>query len=150
MRLVQEEGPVEVIAEESAAATINYDMLRLPEPILWNQEMILFEDELHDNGMSTLSVRMRVMPSCFFILLRLSLRIDNSLVRINDTRYFHVFGESTCVREVKVMEKQWGDLFEMTQGVVDDQGLKGNYANINMLVQHLDTIELKNEVISME
>ena len=38
----------------------------------------------------------------------------------------------------------------MTQGVVDDQGLKGCYANINMLVQHLDTIELKNEVISME
>ena len=49
MRLVQEEGPVEVIAEESAAATINYDMLRLPEPILWNTEVLWLHSSVRND-----------------------------------------------------------------------------------------------------
>ena len=30
------------------------------------EEVLLFEDELHDHGVSSLSVKIRVMPSSFF------------------------------------------------------------------------------------
>ena len=36
---------------------IDYDKLREPEPILFHEHIILFEDELDDNGCSRLSVR---------------------------------------------------------------------------------------------
>lgn len=39
------------------------------------------------------------MPSSFFILLRYFLRVDNVMVRINDTRYFHDFQSDYVLRE---------------------------------------------------
>ncbi|KAI6024518.1 TIP41-like family-domain-containing protein [Pisolithus marmoratus] len=51
----------------------------------------VYEDELHDNGSSNLVVRIRVMPTCFFILARFTLRVDNVLFRIHDTRIYHSF-----------------------------------------------------------
>lgn len=41
----------------------------------------------------------RVMPSSYFILLRYFLRVDNVLVRINDTRIFHDFTTNYILRE---------------------------------------------------
>jgi len=137
------------VCEVSESAAIDYDLLRQPDEILFHKELILYEDELHDNGMSTLSIRMRVMPSSFFVLMRLFLRVDNSLVRIHDTRLFHKFGEPTCIRETKVLQKPWALLVEETQGVIDKQGKEGPYADPNMLVPHLYTLDFKNEVIQM-
>jgi len=138
------------VCELSESAAIDYDLLRQPDEILFHKEMILYEDELHDNGMSTLSIRMRVMPSCFFVLMRLFLRVDNSLLRIHDTRLFHKFGEATCIRESKILQKPWAPLFEETQGLVDNQGKAGPYADPNMLIPHLDTLEFTNEVIQLQ
>lgn len=39
------------------------------------------------------------MPSSYFILLRYFLRVDNVMVRINDTRYFHDFETDYVLRE---------------------------------------------------
>ena len=39
-------------------------------------ELVLFDDELHDNGAAKLSVKVRVMPGCWFVLLRFWLRVD--------------------------------------------------------------------------
>lgn len=39
------------------------------------------------------------MPSSFFILLRYFLRVDNVMVRVNDTRYFHDFSTNFVLRE---------------------------------------------------
>lgn len=41
----------------------------------------------------------RVMPSSFFVLLRFFLRVDNVMVRINDTRVFHDFKTDYVLRE---------------------------------------------------
>uniref|UniRef100_A0A8C6W4X3 TIP41-like protein n=1 Tax=Nannospalax galili TaxID=1026970 RepID=A0A8C6W4X3_NANGA len=51
-------------------------------------EEVLFEDEPHGHGVSTLSVKIRVMPSSFFLLLQF-LRIDGVLIRMNDTSLYH-------------------------------------------------------------
>jgi len=136
-------------ATESASAVIDYDMLRQPDQILFHNEMILYEDELHDNGMTTLSVRMRVMGKCFFVLLRVFLRMDNSIVRVHDTRFFHKFGDDHVVREIKVLEKNWAPLTEDTQGVVDAHGKCGPYADVNMLIPHLSTLAFITEKIQL-
>ncbi|XP_071930927.1 TIP41-like protein isoform X1 [Coffea arabica] len=64
------------------------------EPILFYDEVILYEDELADNGVSLLTVKVRVMPSSWFLLLRFWLRVDGVLMRLRDTRIHCMFGES--------------------------------------------------------
>lgn len=76
---------------EDSSHEIPMAQLTRQDPILFYAEIPLFEDELHDNGSSTLLVRIRVMPTCFFILSRFTLRVDNVLFRQFDTRFFHSF-----------------------------------------------------------
>ncbi|KAJ3487993.1 hypothetical protein NLI96_g3146 [Meripilus lineatus] len=76
------------------------------DPILFYAEIPLFEDELHDNGASSLLVRIRVMPTCIFILSRFALRVDHVLFRIFDTRIYCSFASSPplVVRETSGWE----------------------------------------------
>ncbi|KZT24567.1 type 2A phosphatase activator TIP41 [Neolentinus lepideus HHB14362 ss-1] len=86
---------------EDKSQSIPISELMRPDPILFYAEIPLFEDELHDNGSSNLLVRIRVMPTCIFILSRFTLRVDNVLVRTYDTRLYHSFSSSppTLLRE---------------------------------------------------
>lgn len=45
------------------------------------------------------SLPQRVMPSGFFILLRYFLRVDNVLVKLNDTRYYFESGLNYVLKE---------------------------------------------------
>ncbi|KAK9899918.1 TIP41-domain-containing protein [Cystobasidium minutum MCA 4210] len=74
------------------------------EPILFFDEVTLFEDELHDNGVANLTIRIRVMPSGLFILSRFFLRVDNVLFRIFDVRLYHDFSTDEIIRETKGKE----------------------------------------------
>ncbi|KZT05639.1 type 2A phosphatase activator TIP41 [Laetiporus sulphureus 93-53] len=86
--------------------TIPLAELTRHDPILFYAEIPLFEDELHDNGSSHLLVRIRVMPTCIFILSRFTLRVDNVLFRAHDTRIFHSFSSvpPLVVREMSGWE----------------------------------------------
>ena len=53
-------------------------LLRKREPILFFADRTFYTDDLHDNGVSEARLRVRVMPSCFFVLLRHWLRVDGS------------------------------------------------------------------------
>ncbi|KAJ7682356.1 type 2A phosphatase activator TIP41 [Mycena polygramma] len=88
------------------AHTIPLAELTRPDPILFYAEVPLFEDELHDNGASHLLVRIRVMPTCLFILARFTLRVDNVLFRTHDTRVYHSFASTPplVVRETSGWE----------------------------------------------
>lgn len=57
------------------------ERLKEKEKILFYQELMLYEDELHDNGIAQCTVKIRVMPTSFFVLLRFFLRVDNVMVR---------------------------------------------------------------------
>ncbi|KAJ1959188.1 Tap42 interacting protein [Dispira parvispora] len=78
---------------------INYDRLKLQEPILFFDDFILYEDELADNGISLVNVKVRVMSFGFFILQRFYLRVDGVAFRLFDTRVYHEFGQPFLVRE---------------------------------------------------
>ncbi|CEO98430.1 unnamed protein product (mitochondrion) [Plasmodiophora brassicae] len=89
---------------------IDTQMLTRPDPIQWYDDVVLFEDELHDHGVSVLSVRVRVMPQCFLVLMRHWLRIDGVMMRVQDTRVFHDIGKPVICREVKLSEATFHDL----------------------------------------
>jgi type 2A phosphatase activator TIP41 len=81
-------------------------------PILFFDEVILFEDDLHDNGQAEFSVKLRVMPSCAFILARYWLRVDDVVVRVRETRVLiDFFGmKPSFYRDVTWRECWWEDL----------------------------------------
>ncbi|KAK3822138.1 MAG: TIP41-like family-domain-containing protein [Linnemannia gamsii] len=89
--------------------SIDIEQLKRPDPILFYDENILFEDELADNGTAVLTTKVRVMPSCLFILLRFFLRVDDVLFRIYDTRIYHRFGTKTVIRECSARESSYLD-----------------------------------------
>ena len=80
------------------------------QPILMFDDLRLYEDDLHDNGEALLTVKIRVMPKCFYILMRFFLRVDNVIVRCRDVRFFHKFGDGKVFREIVWREIPWRDL----------------------------------------
>ncbi|KAH0940736.1 hypothetical protein HID58_000373 [Brassica napus] len=87
---------------ENCEEQIDLAALSLKEPILFYDEVVLYEDELADNGVSLLTVKVRVMPSSWFLLLRFWLRVDGVLMRLRETRMHYVFGKGetpTVLRE---------------------------------------------------
>ncbi|KAL3266249.1 hypothetical protein HHI36_010429 [Cryptolaemus montrouzieri] len=98
------------IVVESTNERIDIEKLKVKEKILFYQELMLYEDELHDNGISSCTIKIRVMPSCFFILLRFFLRVDNVMIRVNDTRYYHDFTTDYVIREFSNKECAFSDV----------------------------------------
>ena len=86
-------------------------------PILWYDVCEFYETELDDCGSGTMEAKVRVMPSCFFLLLRWWLRIDDSHLRIFDTRVYHGFGDATVVFEIVQKEISYVDLKNMGKSV---------------------------------
>jgi len=75
----------------SGIANHNHLLTDRSVPILYFHQVHLYEDDLHDNGDTSLVVKIRVMPTCWYVLMRLFLRVDHVLVRVRDTRFLHVF-----------------------------------------------------------
>lgn len=78
---------------------LDLEKLKRQEAILFYDELTLYEDELADNGTSNLNVKIRAMPSGFFILLRFFMRVDDVLIRCFDTRYHFETENSFILRE---------------------------------------------------
>ncbi|XP_043483179.1 TIP41-like protein [Leptopilina heterotoma] len=95
---------------EETDERINVENLKRKDKILFYVDLTLFEDELHDNGIAACSIKMRVMPTSFFILLRYFLRIDNVMLRVNDTRIYHEFGHNYLLREFTTREAKVQDI----------------------------------------
>jgi len=81
-------------------------------PILFYDDITLYEDELHDHGVVSLNAKVRVMPTCWFVLLRYFLRVDGVLLRVEDTRYFHRFGQEWVGKERSRRELTFAQLGE--------------------------------------
>ncbi|XP_054586464.1 TIP41-like protein isoform X2 [Nothobranchius furzeri] len=89
---------------------IDMEKLKAREHIMFFDEVLLFEDELHDHGVSMISVKIRVMPTSFFLLLRFFLRVDGVLIRINDTRLYYENGRDYMLREFSTRESKVAEL----------------------------------------
>lgn len=89
--------------------------LQRPDPILFYAENPLYEDELHDNGLSIFTIRIRVMPGSLFILSRFTLRVDDVLFRNFDTRIYHSFSRDPplVVRDIRGWETSYKTLKQL-------------------------------------
>merc|ERR1711920_602923 len=106
----QEGESVPPVRIEPTEERINYEKLKEREPILWHDTIDLYEDELHDHGTCLFQVRVRVMPSGFFVLSRFWMRLDRVLIRLRDTRVHHLFGTNYMLREYVEKEAKFADL----------------------------------------
>ncbi|EEY70109.1 uncharacterized protein PITG_06677 [Phytophthora infestans T30-4] len=116
---------------ETTSERINFEKLKEREPILWFEDVALYEDELHDHGTSAMSVKVRVMPSGFYVLSRYWMRLDHVVVRLHETRIHHLFGTNHFLREYTRKEEQFDALFAKGQSKN-----MANYTNIDTF-QHL-------------
>ncbi|TDH72356.1 hypothetical protein CCR75_008774 [Bremia lactucae] len=121
---------------------INIEKLKEREPILWFDEVTLYEDELHDHGASAMTVKVRVMPSGFFVLSRYWLRLDHVVLRLHETRIHHLFGTNYLLREYKRKEEQFDTLFARGQSKS-----MADYTNIDIFQHLLPVHEAINEKV---
>lgn len=97
---------------EKTTDKIPLEKLLRPDPILFFDESILFEDELGDNGISMLSTKVRVMHSCLLLLCRFYLRVDDVAFRVRDTRVYVDFDTNEVLREYKTQELGYSELLK--------------------------------------
>ncbi|XP_019546940.3 TIP41-like protein [Aedes albopictus] len=118
------------------------DMFKLMkrEPILFYHDLTLFEDELHDHGISVLSVKVRVMPSGFYILQRFFLRVDHVLIRINDTRFHYEKGNDYMLREYTHREAKIEQLKRVPPAL---------FTSPNEIAEHLPVVSKITEKLSL-
>ncbi|KAJ9537961.1 hypothetical protein OSB04_030694 [Centaurea solstitialis] len=132
---------------EECEEQINVVALASKEPILFYDEVVLYEDELADSGVSLLTVKVRVMPSCWFLLLRFWLRVDGMLMRLRDTRILCNFSENTkpvILREICWRESTFKAL--ASKGYPSDSA---SYNDPNVISQRLPIVLHKTQKLKI-
>jgi type 2A phosphatase activator TIP41 len=76
-------------------------------PILYFDHLVLLEDDLHDTGQMQYTCKVRVMPTCAYILSQLFVRVDRVVVRVRECRLLIDFGAGTMYRDVTWRECPW-------------------------------------------
>ena len=79
--------------------SIPIELLKRPDPILFFEEVVLYESELDDNGISLFSCKVRVMQERMLLLVRNFMRLDDVIVRIRDTRIYVEFKTGKVIRD---------------------------------------------------
>ena len=92
---------------EITTTPIPIELLKRPDPILFFDEVILYEDEMADNGITMYSCKIRIMPARLLLLCRFFMRLDNVLLRIRDTRVYVDFGTGEVIREYVAKEERY-------------------------------------------
>ena len=132
-------------AEESKHK-IPYERLKEQEQIVMWDGMVLFQDELHDNGDCLETVKYRVMNSGFFCLHRLFLRVDGVVATIHDTRVYHAFGSDVVLQEWQVRSNTYEEMREKDKIPTDLSKL----ADDNYMYEKLDKKELVTRQINLK
>ena len=134
-----------------AKSGLKLDMLKDKSiPILFFDELVLYEDDLHDNGHVQFSLKIRVMPTCAFVLARMYVRIDRVLLRLRETRMLFEFDQTgnqqdNIYRDVTWRECHWQDLpaYKLPTNVKMWCGEGGNEtAQLQMFMSKLPEVDL--------
>ncbi|OCK85978.1 TIP41-domain-containing protein [Lepidopterella palustris CBS 459.81] len=92
---------------EPSTKPIPLALLKRPDPILFFDDVMLYEDELADNGIAMLSCKIRVMPARLLLLCRFFMRLDDVVFRIRDTRVYVEFATAEVIREYTAREEKF-------------------------------------------
>src|SRR5438034_4295327 len=99
---------------EPSSTPLPIELLKRPDPILFFDEVMLYEDELADNGITMLSCKIRVMPSRLLLLARFFMRLDNVLFRLRDTRVYVDFETDEVIREYVAKEEAYEKVHQVS------------------------------------
>lgn len=116
---------------EHSDTPIPLELLKRPDPIVFFDEVMLYEDEMADNGITLLSCKLRVMPARLLLLCRFFMRLDGVMLRIRDTRLYIEFQTAEIIREYTARE----DKYEVVRQVRKSMLL--SHARIIELIQKL-------------
>ena len=94
-------------AFEPSDTPIPLELLKRPDPIIFFDEVMLYEDEMADNGITLLSCKLRVMPARLLLLCRFFMRLDGVMLRIRDTRIYVEFQTGEVIREYTAREDKY-------------------------------------------
>ncbi|KAJ4967447.1 hypothetical protein NE237_019296 [Protea cynaroides] len=132
---------------EDCGEQIDLVALQSKDPILFYDEVVLYEDELADNGVSLLTVKVRVMPTSWFLLLRFWLRVDGVLMRLRDTRMYCSF--RNAANPTILRESCWR---EATFQALSMKGLPSDsaaYSDPNLISKRLPVIMHKTQKLKL-
>jgi type 2A phosphatase activator TIP41 len=104
---------------------------------------MLYEDELADNGIALLSVKVRVMPARLLVLSRFFLRLDGVVFRIRDTRVYVEFQTGEVIREYTAREEKYETVRQRLAATREDA--PAVMRDPNRLVEMLQVVEQKRE-----
>ncbi|KAK4176083.1 TIP41-like family-domain-containing protein [Triangularia setosa] len=137
--------------EKDEKARIPVELLQRRDPILFADEVVLYESELDDNGVSILSVKVRVMQARMLVLCRFFLRLDNVLCRVRDTRVYVDFGEERVVREYTAREGEFGEVKKKLymEGLMPDQ-ITIAFRDANQIAHLLPVVEHEVESVCLK
>eukprot|EP00002_Diphylleia_rotans_P009046 TRINITY_DN19068_c0_g1_i1.p1 TRINITY_DN19068_c0_g1~~TRINITY_DN19068_c0_g1_i1.p1 ORF type:complete len:278 (-),score=55.74 TRINITY_DN19068_c0_g1_i1:52-885(-) len=124
---------------EATTEQMDTELLKRTDPIRFYEDVVLYEDELHDNGVSMLNVRVRVMPTCFLVLLRHWLRVDMVFFRCYETRIFHKYGQAYILRDYQERQAPW----ETILGQVSTENIR----DPNLVYPHMEMTQHRIEKI---
>ncbi len=126
---------------------IPVELLKRPDPILFFDDVVLYEDELADNGIAMLSCKVRVMPARMLLLCRYFMRLDNVMLRLRDTRIYIDFDTGEVIREYVAKEDDYEKIREILAGRRDD--VAAQLRDPNKLVGLLPIVDKSLESVSI-
>lgn len=137
-------GQGEWSESNQAKHPIRTDLLSRPDPILFFDAVDLYEDELADNGIALLSIKVRVMPERTLLLSRFFLRLDGVIIRIRDTRVYIEHASNTIIRQYTAKEGRYAAVQEKLRGMRENA--PEAFRDANKLAPLLETVEDRTDV----
>ncbi|KAK5721802.1 Tap42 interacting protein [Elasticomyces elasticus] len=142
------EGKGEWMKTTQQQDPVRTDLLSRPDPILFFDAVDLYEDELADNGIALLSIKIRVMPDRLLLLARFFLRLDGVVVRIRDTRVYVEHGGQKVIRQYTAKEAAYEEVRQKlrARGENATEALR----DANVVAPLLRTVVDETEVFEVE
>jgi type 2A phosphatase activator TIP41 len=123
-------------------------LLKRPDPIHFFDELVLYEDELADNGIAMLSCKIRVMPARLLLLVRFFMRLDDVVFRIRDTRVYVEFGTNEVIREYTAREDKYEEVRKKLAGRKED--VLAIMRDPNRLAEYIPVVEKSLEGLKLK
>lgn len=119
---------------------IPINKLKVHDKILFFDDVMLYEDELADNGISVLSCKIRVMQQRLLLLTRFFLRIDDVIFKIRDVRLFIEFQDNLVIRDIKEQEDTYANVFAKASFLSSDRDPRLRLRDSNWVSGHLPVV----------
>lgn len=123
-------------------------LLKRPDPIQFFDDVMLYEDELADNGIAMLSCKIRVMPARLLLLTRFFMRLDDVVFRLRDTRVFVEFATGEVIREYTAREEKYEVVRKTLAGTKED--VLAIMRDPNRLAEYIPVVEKSLDRIALK